>query len=194
MSTSNFTRVENMALSGSTLLSSLNTGDLSALTFNEVMTSGNDISLVNAVSHYLTADNVVAGVNGTLRVDGFVVNSSGEGYINLGSDLSTVARSYLDLLNLTSVGQSRLLTFQLANIPLGSAIGNNINLQSGDGAAAAATALQVDGVNKTTVLFNSLGTEATDGTGATKDVVVSAVNITSGSEQVRFEVFGINRT
>jgi hypothetical protein len=187
MSSDTFTRVGNTVVSGSSLLASVNPSELSQLLYREALDSNPPIVFAAGtgagLDQTLTPAHWLQAIADTQDID-----YSSSGQINsllLGSDLASVARTYIQLFNLSSSSNPRVATFRLSraapaafdmilSVP-GAATHTNIDMELNGGADAST----VDLFDKTKNNFIP---------GGLAYVEIYGTNFTSGSEVVSFNV------
>lgn len=123
------------------------------------------------------------------RPAGLLINraAAANSILTVGIDNATNAAHLVSLFNLQSTSDKRILRFTAANQNA-----NNCALAVASGSAALVT-ISLDGASATTTQSLFIGTNAVGATqsgiqGTTRIVVVSASNITEGSEVVNFNV------
>lgn len=189
MSSSNYTRMENTIVSGSSLLSNLMQGyDYMDLQFQASLNRNPIIDLTTSNRLLTTADCVQAVVS-TQLVDATAVAT--DCYLYTGTDSASQAASYINLFDLASgIGSKVLLHFQITGaeaaeaVYLGATGSTNTNcytLLSGGVEAAPRN-----------IMFSGPGGVANVGTaGAIATVECYALNVTEGSEVVVFNILGL---
>lgn len=183
MSTSSYTRVENTTVSGSELLGSLSGDDVRALNFQAALSRNDPIVLTNA-NYTLTTADIVQATAGIQMIDATGLSAADRALV-VGPDADSTAGYYIDLFNLSSGEQNKVvMNFDLSGGDLtadgdvlfqnssGSDTNVNINL---DGGADGNSVIMYD----TTVTY---------GAGSHRVVEVWATNVTSGSRVVNFNV------
>jgi hypothetical protein len=186
-----YTRIDNTMISGSQLLSYLSKDDVRMLEFNAsiaspplIITTGATSSTVN-----ITAQQLIQATIGTMGVN----CSTGPGIIYLGTDSQSQASTYVNLFNLRSTNDVRTLKFYASTA---NASGNT-NLAVSSTASATNVIIRQDGNTSSQgysmALFFSTassasGTQLTGSIGTQRIVEVSATDVSSGSENVVFNI------
>ena len=173
MSSSNYTRVENTVVSGSSLLSSLSGADVKALNFQAKL-DRTPVVTVAAADVTLSVDDLVQATLDTQLVDG----SGLTGSKNLVVDLN--AAGLVSLFNLSSGSDYRkVLNFQVATKTNAN---NTLSLKS------TGTKVYVTGDNASSSTTSSTLFIGNQESGTRSTVELWATNVTSGSESVLFNV------
>lgn len=181
MSSSNYTRIENTVVSGSQLLGSLSGDDVKALNFQAAL-SRNDPIVLSTANYTLTVDDFVQAAVSKQMVDARNIDANRSLFV--GTDTQSQAASYVELFNLSSGEQSKvLLEFQLAGA----------DVTSGDVLLANSS-----GTHNWVNIFTEGGSEGSShplfdestglAAGSRGVVEVWASNTTAGSEVVNFNV------
>lgn len=189
MSSSNYTRMENTIVSGSSLLSNLMQGyDYMDLQFQASL-NRNPIIDLTATNKLLTAADCVQAVVSTQLVN---ASSGPVHYLYTGTDSASQAASYINLFDLASgLGSKVLLHFQLATnesndiVYFGATGSTNTNCY---------TLLSGTSTGPTNIMFagpSSTGAANVGTAGAIATVECYALNVTEGSEVVIFNILGL---
>lgn len=180
-----YTRVENTTVSGSALQSALSGDNMRLLQFDAALKQP---AVVNVSGASVSLD-----PNAWIQasISSLPILCTADGSINLGVDTASNAASYVALFNLSSTSDVRVLRFvttatQGAGIEasLSNSSGTHVNINVLlNGASAAATQILFDG-------DNAIGTALSGVAGTERIVLVSASNLTAGSQVVSFNVLG----
>jgi hypothetical protein len=184
-------RVANTVVSGSSVLSSLQSNDFRAIEFSAAMANPASVQLVAgaSVNKELTLEQINQASIASLGI-----NMATGGSISLGPDTASQAASYINLFNFSSTDQQRLLRFHLTNadptainkVDLKNAnsagAGSFISVVSLTGPAAAPTGVAV--------FFGTGPTQFPSGNAAGIERLVSVVpkNLSAGSQAVQFNI------
>lgn len=186
MSLSNYTRIENTVVSGSSLVSNLSGADVNALRFQSKVTKNDTITLTGA-GYNLTSFDFVEAVVSRQLVNGFGLTASRALY--LGPDAASQAAAYVLMFDLASgVGAKILLNFEvpvIANAAYAVTLANGVVGTPGATNAYVKVLADADlaGTSYTKPLFAASAISGTH-----KTVEVWATNVTEGSEAVSFNV------
>lgn len=186
MSTAYFSRIRNTVVSGNELRSYLTGADIRDLEFEAATRSAPALNVTTsnstaALGATLTADQWVQAA-----ISSLVVNPSSTAnslYINVGASVNSQALAYIDLFNLKSTNDVRILNF-VPSYP--SISGADVNLATGDGGATFVTVSSSAlgaGIAASPLLDNKLGSCMLP-----RVVLVSATNLTAGSQSVNFNI------
>ena len=174
MSTAYFSRIRNTVVSGNELRSYLTGADIRDLEFEAATRSAPAVTVPGAAA--LTADQWVQAA-----VSSLVVSAGSSSYISLGADVNSQALAYIDLFNLKSTNDVRILNFVGGNL----AASANVALAN----TAGTTNTFVSVSAGTTALAGSTSLLNRSGSGVLSRVVlVSATNLSAGSQAVNFNV------
>lgn len=202
-------RVFNTQVSGSSLIGSLSGSDVAALAFANSTTQLSPVTLTNdSTGTFLSANQWVQASIGSLLLNAATGVANSGSVINVGPDTLSQAQALIEFFKLRTTSDQRLLRFQLSNIVAVGAgqTGYNVSLSNGS-ATSTSTFVQVQGhtgpVNQPTnrcILYNattdyqspSVGPSPTGAfytnVGVQRTVLLNAVNVSPGSEAVRFDV------
>jgi hypothetical protein len=182
-------RVANTVVSGSSVLSNLQSTDFRAIEFNAAMANPKPVQLTagSSVDKQLTLDQWNQASTRSLGI-----NMATGGSISLGTDSASQAASYINLFNFSSTDQQRLLRFHLTNadtaalnkIDLKNA--NTVNTGTFVTVASNPTAVPTGSV----VFFGTGPTQFPSGNAAGIERLVSVVpkNLSAGSQAVQFNI------
>lgn len=180
MATGYYSKISNTVVSGNDLISSLSGKNVRDLEFASAVNNSDPVKLV-ASNASLSVAQLVQASTSRLLVDPTSMTASVS--LLLGSDGVVQAQNYIQLFNLTSTNQNRLLTFtNTAAVP--SAL--TINLTN-DSAVTGGTYVKVALPVASSGLFRQSFASGAYG-GANRQVLVSGTTLTSGSEVVTFTV------
>jgi len=184
MSLSNYTRIENTVVSGSSLVSNLSGADVNAIRFQSKVTKNDTITLTNT-GYNLTSFDFVEAVVSRQLVNGVGLTASRALY--LGPDAASQAAAYVLMFDLASgVGAKILLNFEVTDATNAA---NAVTLANGVVGTAGATNTYVKVLNDTlTTSYTQPLFAASAVSGTHKTVEVWATNVTEGSEAVSFNV------
>ena len=198
-----YSRVINTSLSGEALLQALEDGDYvgivqQGLALNQTPQFPLSVSGTVSASSIPSAQQLLQAANGGMPV--VLSTASAANYINLGSDMPSVAAAYQSLFNLSTTSQSAILKFKVAN---SSNPSGYIAIQNNSGNSHNNVSVQYLGTNEpyqglTPMYLNSLGSNLGDAAGAAtisplsgtvlRSVVVTGTDFSSGSQAVTFNV------
>ena len=180
-----YRRVENTTVSGSALHSALSGENMRLLQFDAALKQPAVVDVSSAAvslgpNHWIQAS-----------ISSLPILCTVDGSINLGVDTASNAASYVSLFNLQSTSDVRVLRI-VTTATQGAGIEASLANSSGtsanvkvllNGAGAAATQILFDG-------DNAIGTAQSGVAGSERIVLVSASNLTAGSQVVNFNVLG----
>lgn len=181
MATGYYSQVYDTVVSGSALISDLSPAETRSIALKGI-NAFTPLPDISGATVALTSDYILQAA---LRTQGFRV-ASGVGTINVGSDLPSVAAGYISLFNLRSTNDVRVLRFThqsgANNTALASVSGTHVyvNVALTGGADAASVPLFING--------NIVGVTQSNDNGNERIVHVSAVDLTSGAQVVRFTI------
>lgn len=185
MSTGYYNRVENTVVNGSQLQSYLTGDNIRVLEFDAALKMP-PIKFINNESLSLSANEWIQASISSLVVS-LTGATSSTGSIYLGTDSASQASSYIDFFDIKSTNDVRLLNFVIHNMPISGV------LSLGSNSTSANVVVQRDSGNSAAsqVLFNQaspVGSTASGADGSMRLVLVSSTNLTSGSQNITFNV------
>jgi len=188
MSTGNYNRVENTVVNGSQLQSSLTGENIRVLEFDAALkmppvkniSGGQSVSLSSNEWVQATIDALVVSLTGS---------SGAASSLYLGTDSASQAASYINFFDINSTNETRLLKFVIQNMPTGGV------LSLGSNSTSSNVVVQLNSGNSGTTqeLFNqaaAVGSDSCGAVGSMRLVLVSSSNLTSGSQNITFNVLG----
>jgi hypothetical protein len=184
-----YRRVENTTVSGSALHSSLSGENMRLLQFDAALKQPAAVNVVGTTVS-LGPNQLIQASISSLNLLGSTA-AGNDGIVSLGADTASNAASYINFFNITSTTDVRMLRFVSSNtlsatteITLANSSGTSANVKVLlNGAAASATQNLFVGAN-------AVGTALSGVAGAERIVLVSASNLTAGSQVVNFNVLG----
>lgn len=190
MSTGFYTHIRNTAVSGSQLLSSLADSDLKSLKLTEKLAT--NYPLVITANYALDGDSdaLIQATAGVQDIDGTALGGSNRN-LQLGPDVASTARMYMEFFNITSTTQKRYMHFRACTANFSGV--NTVRLANDDGDAGSNITLSLDNTSTATPnMFDLVTGAGAVVCGQECCVEVTATNITSGSEVVNFNVLSAN--
>ena len=183
-----YNRVYNTVISGIDLQSNLSGNDVRMLEFDAALKRRPAVSLKAAddIENLLTVEQLVQASIDTLLLNGTVA-----GNVLLGPDAASQAAAYVQLFDLRSTNEQRVLRMALSAPD----VGQNVNLKNTSGGTSTNVKVRLSGsaAADTKTLFVAAtaagaGDCAGNGAGLERIVVVSADDLTVGAEKVSFNV------
>ena len=183
-----YNRVYNTVISGNDLQSNLSGNDVRMLEFDAALKRRPAVSLKAAddIENLLTVEQLVQASIDTLLLNGTVA-----GNVLLGPDAASQAAAYVQLFDLRSTNEPRVLRMALSAPD----VGQNVNLKNTSGGTSTNVKVRLSGsaAADTKTLFVAAtaagaGDCAGNGAGLERIVVVSADDLTVGAEKVSFNV------
>ena len=183
-----YNRVYNTVISGNDLQSNLSGNDVRMLEFDAALKRRPAVSLKAAddIENLLTVEQLVQASIDTLLLNGTVA-----GNVLLGPDAASQAAAYVQLFDLRSTNEQRVLRMALSAPD----VGQNVNLKNTSGGTSTNVKVRLSGsaAADTKTLFVAAtaagaGDCAGNGAGLERIVVVSADDLTVGAEKVSFNV------
>ena len=181
-----YNRVYNTVLSGNEAQSSLSGNDVRMLEF--------DAALKRRPAVVLAANNNTLSVEDWMQssIDSLILDPSILGNVSLGGDSATQAAAYVQLFDLRSTGDQRLVRMSINAAPAGAGI---VALKNTTGATQVYVQVKTDAgaAANSQPLFDGgvaagAGAVAGDLAGLERIVIVKANDLTSGAEKVQFQI------
>jgi hypothetical protein len=181
-SVNNFTKVANTVVSAPTIISAMSNANCRDLLFNS---SNAPTTTLTVAANVTLAKNFIQQA----LVSSQPVNSAAATSVLLGPDAASQAQAYIDLFNIRSTNEVRVLRFHAVGVGAASTLANN------DGTTNRVVVALSGTPGASASLFNpanAVGAVSAGKVGSERIVLVSASNLNSGSQTVTFNVLGIS--
>lgn len=196
MATGFFNRVYDTNNSGSVLQAALSGNDVRGLEISAALSNPLLITASSGPAINTSTDQLAQALINSQGIDTGTAGTTS--YVNIGPDVSSQAQAFINMFNLSSTNQTRLLRFHQTTQPVA---GKNCYLRAGTGSSTFIKILSLGAsggtANSSQVLFDGtipgagalgytgpLGASA----GIERLVLVGASTLTSGSEVVNFTI------
>ena len=186
-----YRRVENTTVSGSALQSALTGENMRLLQFDAALKQPSAVNVVGTTATLHPNEWIQASIS-SLNLQGSTA-AANDGIVSLGTDSASQAAAYIAMFDIRTTSDVRMLRFVSSNTLSATteiALANSSSPATSsfvkvllNGAAAAATQNLFVGAN-------AIGTAQSGVAGSERIVLLSAYNLTSGSQVVNFNVLG----